>query len=89
MHRWMLYRTYKFRILLELLKGLREAGVMEIVEDRLVSVQGSIDISDYAGHVGTCDTYRSSVCRSDSKIDIIKSGLEVTEKECCRRMNLS
>jgi hypothetical protein len=26
--------------------------------------------------VGTCDTYRSSVCRSDNKIDIIKAGLE-------------
>ena len=39
--RWKLYRTYKFRVLLELLEGLRKAGVMEIVEDRLVSVQGS------------------------------------------------
>ena len=83
------YRTYEFRILLELLEGLREAGVLEIVEDRLVSVRGLIGISKYAGHVGTCDTYRSSVCRSDNKIDIIKSGLEGEEKGCCRRRNQS
>lgn len=34
--RWKLDQTYKFRILLELLEGFGEAGVMEIVEDRLV-----------------------------------------------------
>ena len=32
-------QTYKFRIFLELLEGLREAGALEIVEDRLVTVQ--------------------------------------------------
>ena len=37
--RWMSYRTYKLRILLELLERLGEASVMEIVEDRLVSIQ--------------------------------------------------
>ena len=36
---WKLYQTYKFRIFPELLKGLCEAGAMEIVEDRLVTVQ--------------------------------------------------
>lgn len=41
-----LFQTYEFRILLELLKGLREAGVMEIVEDGLVPLQGLIDISN-------------------------------------------
>jgi hypothetical protein len=37
---WKLDQTYKSRILLELLEGLGEAGVMEIVEDRLVPARG-------------------------------------------------
>ena len=41
--RYKLHQTYKFRILLELLKGLRDAGVVEIVEDGLVPV---IDINN-------------------------------------------
>lgn len=36
---WKLYQTYKFRIFLELLERLGEACAMEIVEDRLVTVQ--------------------------------------------------
>lgn len=36
---WKLYQTYKFRIFLELLERLVEARAMEIVEDRLVTVQ--------------------------------------------------
>ena len=34
-----IYQTYKFRIFFELLERLGEAGAMEIVEDRLVTVQ--------------------------------------------------
>ena len=36
---WKLYQTYKFRIFLELVERLCETSVMEIVEDRLVTIQ--------------------------------------------------
>jgi len=36
---WKRYQTYKFRIFPELLEGLGQAGAVEIVEDRLVTVQ--------------------------------------------------
>lgn len=51
---------------------------MEIVEDRFVSGRGWL-ISDghQAGKGAMYRTYRSSVCRSDSKIDIIKGSLAV------------
>lgn len=39
---WELYHTHQFRILLELLERLCEAGVMEIVEDRFMSRRGSL-----------------------------------------------
>jgi len=38
--RWKGYQAYQFRILLELLEGLCEACVLEIIEDRFVSGGG-------------------------------------------------
>jgi hypothetical protein len=71
---WKRYQTYKLRIFPELLEGLGQAGAMEVVEDRLMTKQMLIYIGNQAGH-GRRETYRSSVCRSDSRIEMMKAGV--------------